>query len=85
MLIRTRQNECKYRVAAIVRLVLFFGIPSVYLLILSSNQWAREEPNTILFESGKKTLGTVLFSAPSLETEASSKSAKTYKYYVGRF
>lgn len=32
MLIRTRRESCKYRLALVVRVVLFFAIPTVYLL-----------------------------------------------------
>lgn len=50
MLIRTRQYERKHRVATIVRVVLFFGIPIVYMVAksIASNQ-------VIVFD-GKETL-----------------------------
>lgn len=37
MLIRTRQLQCKFRLAVFIRVILFFGIPSFYFLFLRVN------------------------------------------------
>ncbi|XP_026333087.1 sodium/potassium/calcium exchanger 4-like [Hyposmocoma kahamanoa] len=37
MLIRTRQHQCKIRLAVFIRVILFFGIPSFYFLFLTVN------------------------------------------------
>lgn len=36
MLIRTRRGECKAKVALVVRIILFFGIPAAYFVFTYS-------------------------------------------------
>lgn len=53
MLIRTRQVKCKARVAVVVRVVLFFGIPGLHLLFRSIFPELHQHDHAIL-EKGKK-------------------------------
>lgn len=49
MLIRTRREQCKAQLAVVIRVILFFGIPSFYLLFLKGRyEYIEEEPNNIL-------------------------------------